>query len=513
MELNEFKAALNDAYLDLVFEDALDPDYEYDIRIRPGYSTACWTFKDKHIVFVGDEVFEKAVEDKYYLASYLVHEVGHSLYTERDLKAVNVALKTEKIPFKMLNLAEDARIEVRMARLLERLFKWAEYERLDTPIAPVQILFYIIQHDGDVDVKDIEHGARVMEYYHRFIAQESTWELIPILKEWMEEFPSTEEDCKNMSDPDGGEGDPDGGDSYGSSSGSEPKRLEDLLESMELAENAEALAEALEESVSIDADSNEGTPSGEVGDYTEEALNTTAIAEHTNGKLSIAGGAPWRVELAHRYADELEPLFQEKSIKRASKRASKNINMDAFMPYNYSYKFFMQEKYMRNTSKKFAVILDTSGSMYSCMPDMQVVIGTLNELSLRGCIEGHVILSGVIGKKAIYETYEFPIDENIITSFQARYSAEGLSGALRNNMEILSQADHVFVLTDGDIVDEPIDKDQLHKLGVYTTGIYIGRPTYEASMSRWFDESVVALNLESCIDTIVCAIQSSSSAA
>jgi len=123
-DVSDISTMIDEAYLRLVIKGLLDNE-KYDIRMRRNFDTACWSFVPPHLIFVGDQIFKNctAKPKAYYAESYLVHEVGHSLFTERDLKAVNLALGASAIPFKLLNLAEDARIEWLMRSRLKRCFR------------------------------------------------------------------------------------------------------------------------------------------------------------------------------------------------------------------------------------------------------------------------------------------------------------------------------------------------------------------------------------------------------
>lgn len=487
-DVSDISTMIDEAYLRLVIKGVLDNE-KYDIRMRRNFDTACWSFVPPHLIFVGDQIFKNctAKPKAYYAESYLIHEVGHSLFTERDLKAVNLALGASAIPFKLLNLAEDARIEWLMRSRLKRCFRWAEFETLETPLSPRQMLFYIIQHDGGCYVDEMTYGVRVREYYERFIAADSTWDIVDILEEWMSEFQEEEEQENNNDDSDttGGQG--------GSS---------DLKEGLKLMTDPKALQAALNNSENV-AGEDLNKKSKNVALEEEHAVNSNTLIEYSNCKVSLSYLTEWDKDKAVELASLFESLFVGRVSSSESRNRSNKYNRRAFRPYIFSANFYLEERTERRKAKEVVLVVDTSASMRSPFPNMRVVIGTFNELAKRGHVSGYIVLSANIGGKASFETFAFPVADEVIASFSPEYGGEGINGTLKSITGLLAKAEHIFVLTDGNISDEAVEKDFLHAKGIYTTGIYIGDADYTASLSRWFDQTIVAETLESCSDYII----------
>lgn len=123
--------------------------------------TACWTFNSgrHHIVmnsylpgYINHKEALKLPRRKrrelQFLKSVHAHEVAHGLYTSRDFKGVNEECKKRKIPFRYLNLFEDARIEA----LFRGRRPTSKSGQLD------------LDHEGN-GVKSNSYGVRKFDWY------------------------------------------------------------------------------------------------------------------------------------------------------------------------------------------------------------------------------------------------------------------------------------------------------------------------------------------------------------
>lgn len=195
-------------------------------------------------------------------------------------------------------------------------------------------------------------------------------------------------------------------------------------------------------------------------------------------------------------------VFESKLGYINTKSKSDKLNKKAFRPYAHTTKFYQELQVEYPSAKKVTLVLDCSGSMNSSMSKMQIVIGVFNELAKARHLEGNIILSGVKHGTAIHETFKFPIENSVIGSFRAAYGAEGLNAAMSSNMSLLEESDYVFVLTDGRISDEPINREESHLKGIYTIGIYIGDPD-RCQLNEWFDKGIAVKTVEDCADELV----------
>ncbi len=476
---DQIKNAINKAYVSLTVEGLLKE--KLSISIKPNYETACWAFKPPHEIFIGDKILENvkdgvADEDQqYYIASFLYHEVGHYLYTVRDLQAFGEILKKRGVTFDLFNVFEDARIEEALRKETGRDFRWAQYEEVIPPTKPLSILNSIIQEEGAHKIIYEEAHAsveRIVEYYYpAIIAAQSSYDLIPILIEWTEEFKGESSEDKESSE-------------------SETSKM-DLKMSM-LLQDDKAFAQFLEDSIGVSS----ASPHKEL-EAVEE--NTSNVEEYSSGKL-----CDYPLEWPREEADKLTPmfaqLFRDKKGYQNTSTPQKRLNARGIargsldLPYR-------KKTIERPAQKEVVLILDVSGSMGgSPLEGMKVIVGIFSRLAKMGHVKGHVILSGVHNEKAKWETFKLPISDNIIDTFVAKYEAEGIEFTIQNNVALLKKADWVFCLTDGHITDAPISKKTMNGISVF--GIFVGDET-RCNLSKWFNKGVARATVKGVADELL----------
>jgi len=108
-------------------------------------TTGCWSYQqNRHAIKLADQMTGHLIKAKSGSPTPLVvakavcqtyeHERCHALWTSRDFKAVKALLDAEKIPFRLLNLFEDVRIESRSALTMGLPFgEWHKTYGLPTP--------------------------------------------------------------------------------------------------------------------------------------------------------------------------------------------------------------------------------------------------------------------------------------------------------------------------------------------------------------------------------------------
>ncbi len=500
----KIKEMINDHYLDLLIDERLN-ESPYEIRIKKGFDTASWCYRDaKNFIVVGEDIMKstkKPIDECHeYIGSYLYHEVSHSLSTERELSLISKACRAQKVPYGLWNSAEDARIEHLMRKDTKRAFNWAKYEESKSDGTPRSRLFYVIQNDGDASgLKDDEVSKKVVSFYERFINAKDSWEIIDICVEWVKEFKKNESQENNKKQA--------GKDNKQDKKSSTQENAKEVTQDLELSVKLAEMSE--KEFEQFFADTVCAITTSDDAQEVEEAmsgqgeLNSVSIAEYSSGKLLSEIEESWDIQKAKELSSKLSKAFQEKKGYRTSKRTAKKMNKKAFRPGSVTTKFYREKITQRTAKKTVSLVVDCSGSMHRVINEMKIVLGVFNILAQTGKINGNIILSGVIGHqgRAVYETFKMPVKENVVSKISAVYSNEGLNGALNSTKNLLKSSDYVFVLTDGMITDEPVDKRELHLSGVYTTGIYIGNRNVD--LSKWFDKSITTESVESCAEELV----------
>lgn len=195
-------------YVNMQIQEVL-PLEKYEIYVKPDFDSASWHFHNgKHQIVIGSDIFSNLAlkeisnrEKALYMHAYLHHELAHSIWTDKDLNAVDKKLKKLRISFSMFNLFEDARIEEKMRKYIKRKFNWLEYETISTAQNPIDIFFYLIQAEHDkIEIKNIEanldssvahHFDIIKLFYAKAIKCQTQEELIELLKKWYDKFPNT----------------------------------------------------------------------------------------------------------------------------------------------------------------------------------------------------------------------------------------------------------------------------------------------------------------------------------
>ena len=482
--------------------DGRDLEEGLDIRIKPGFSTGCWTWVPPHRIFIGSAIFDnpqvrEGLTDEQlgrYTGAYVRHEHGHGQFTERDLKTANQILEAEKLPFGLWNLFEDARMEAAYRRKHEIRFEWLEFERSEfdpekvntLPTLAQAMLFALIQSEGEITVESFEEHARavgcsvcrddrrgvdrsaesvatsVLGYYTEMCALGGTLgEMLPVLHRWVEEFglPPPEE----------------GG---GAGSG-------DLSLSLSLQTNPKALEEF--ENGAKDLNGKEVTDGKEV------PKDPIDLPEGGTAHLLVGAPAPIDEQRVAVIVQHLRKLFQDRVRVEYSEAPAKRISARHCATERPPYR----HRTVKGTARRrFELVVDLSGSMSGMhIEEGRILIAALSALAREGKLEGHVIFS--VGHRGFHwERFRLPMSLQSIAQVEAYGSAEGLEYALRSNVEVLCGADFVCVYTDGSITDRPIEKNWLHQRGIHTTGLYVGDERYLSELQKYFDRSLIRADIE-----------------
>lgn len=482
---------------------------KHDIRVKPKFETACWSFLPPHRIYVGTGIVDRAKETlsapqiSSYIKSFVRHELAHAHYTERNMRKVVQALKEIDAPFQLFNLFEDGRIEDRYRREADFQFDWLDYEDLTFTERAEGMLFALIQAESSVPrvqkfIETVDIAAanlkqrqeldkqiaesknpmqtfamvaaaaqmdmgppvpveleraralsmldRVVPYYRKIIAAENTAATYPILKEWMEEF------GKANSAP-----------SMGCSGGEGEKS--DLQLGGELANDAEA-----REKFEADTETVESGKDGKCNGTgkAEELKDDGSIA--CKGKVLQDHGVMPDLDRADRLCTRFKKFFESEARTVATSTPQRKVSARHFA---VNRPYFRVKQVQGKAKKKIVIEVDCSGSMGGFhMEEGKVLLAALSRLARQGYVEGHVLLSA--GSPSRWELYALPVADAVIAKISAFAGAEGLEPTLKAHMPLLQAADYVFVYTDAQITDRPINKPDFHRYGVYTWGLYAG---------------------------------------
>lgn len=136
------------------------PSEKVNIEISVDVETACWSFIPPHRIVVGNVHNSKMSEG--YIQSLLWHELSHARWTERDYKKKSKALMDKRVPFKLYNLFEDARIEHLFREETGKKFNWIQDIPNKEATTPVEIFYSFVNNEG-VYEKEKAFGGDIIE--------------------------------------------------------------------------------------------------------------------------------------------------------------------------------------------------------------------------------------------------------------------------------------------------------------------------------------------------------------
>lgn len=490
MDEGTIKRVTNKMYVSLQIEEKL-PLEKYEIYIKPAFNSASWRFyQGKHQLVIGTLIFKKMTQnttpkDKLlYLRSYLYHELAHSIWTDKDLKAIDKKLKKLKFSFYMYNLFEDARIEEKMRTHLKKNFNWLKYEKVSEIDNPVNIFFYLIQAEHNPKAIEFiesklnfmvkEHFESVQLFYKKAIVCESHEEIIDLLKKWYAKFPNTQK--------------------YKEQNSIKPHLF--IMESFYTLDEGEFnnLIKGLQNSLTIDETQNK---------------NIKKIKAKKSNKSSLLSATLHKVTFEKRLRDNLlskmKKLFLSPKRVSASIIPSKKLHIKNIV--KRSEKIFKRKSRDRFVKRKITIVLDMSGSMYETMESMRLVVDVLDNMAKNNIIDATLILSGVLNGKFLYETLTMPLEEDILERIVPCFEAEGLHSSMSANLELLKKSDYVWVLTDGMICEGPLDKNFYTKHHIKLHAFYIGEMIYKKEMEISFDYVICEENVKNLTDKIFLLIK------
>jgi hypothetical protein len=495
------KTATNDATLDFL-EAGHSFGERYSFKVKPGFTTACWAYLPPHRIYIGDGILEKAKpnlttdETIEYFKKYAFHELGHLLWTSRDFITLNKDLESMNVPFSLFNLFEDARIEHRYRNGLGTFFEWTKYEPIAWSAKPLAVFFSLVQFEGDLErVKALASGSTmtaedaesihlliedVNSYYRRCLTADSSEDLYPVLKAWCKAYPPADSFIPSR-----------GNGVEGKKGSADLKPMLDGQLAQESAAQFDAGTIDLNPpKVKLEGKALKGAPKGALPD---------------EGNANLLGDTPSDIDekRAAAVAMRLGRLFESKSRLVTNEVPGKKLSMRHYVTDRPFYRHKMLQSIAR---KKVLLVVDCSGSMQEApaISEGRLLVAALSLLASRGIVSGHVVLSAVSNGRTVWQRFALPMKLDNIQLIHAFGAAEGLENAIRSNIKLAQAADFVFVYTDGQICDAPIDKAKLHLQGVHTWGLYVGNNTKSlAALKEFFDKALVRDDAERLVEAML----------
>lgn len=160
MDNNKIKSLLQQTKREAFLMGFL-PSEKVNIEISAAVETACWSFIPPHRIVVGN-VSHNSKRSEGYIQSLLWHELSHARWTERDYKKKSKALMDKRVPFKLYNLFEDARIEHLFREETGKKFNWVQDIPNKEATTPVEMFYSFVNNEG-VYEKEGAFGGDIIE--------------------------------------------------------------------------------------------------------------------------------------------------------------------------------------------------------------------------------------------------------------------------------------------------------------------------------------------------------------
>ena len=559
---SHLKSVVDDHHIDYRTRGRLPETYDVTwVDKRHPCKTGCWKFNHatgRHEIRLSVVAYPTiakggpaegkriAVPDLY--RNVYEHEAAHSLYTDKDLIGLGKELAARKIPWRLMNLFEDCRIE-RLWIRNERGFKqfgWKRWEPHPDPdkTSATGLLFALknegLTPGGRLPSAAIRHFSKhknvrsVIGYLRDILRAPDTKSLIPILERWLKEFPATGDDTM---EGEGGDGTGDLGEAIGEASGgTKPSDVK--------AKNPKGNGAARDK-----AESSSSGEDGDGGKPSEESTRAESCETPSHGSGAVGGKASAVIPTSDdetRYALMLSRMlasaFRKKgaTAKGPTSVASRKLNMRGIIRRDWLRPFI--GKVFGNTSKPhIPLVIDCSGSMAAltfvdrdCKVSKRtddcarILVRAFNELTRRGLITCTVYCTAQGGCHA---RAVLPVREADITGRGSKIRIEAFSGnegigktlrpmttdALYNYEhpkttgsffnEIVANSKVAIVYTDGQITDAPVNRVPLHARGLYTVGVYAGIHDFTEELRKHFDYAVSRNSLWSVADALVRTMQ------
>ncbi len=426
-----------------------------------------------------------------------LHEVAHSLWSERDLQKIREGLDSRSIPFELFNLFEDARIEARWRRDFGQRFGWTKWDPPaweETPLdelSPEAIFCSLIaaEHSraavsqlkelADAAGKlQIQRVGKILQFFRDATRLTSPYtasslDLIPLCARWRREFPRPRSKKKRWA--------PIAGHHHG----------DDFRLAAEAAE-AEGRTVLWGESTRTRPPKKAGDPSGRKN--SPDAWEAWDIDAQTTLVEKGCNRGAFDPRLGNRLGPLLARSFPGGMAVVKSIAPGKRLSVRDFA--RGSDKIYRVRREDDSGTSRVTLVYDCSGSMWK-KPHIAglTLLQILNRLHRQEQIEACVLLTFGTGAVEL----ELPFDPDFLNHLFPRGPFEGIEPCFEKFQDKIRRADVVCVYTDGDICDVPFDRTRWRRQGIETYGLYVGKLEKMTQLREWFDYALVRSTIDQLI--------------
>lgn len=441
------------------------------------FDTGCWRFeKGTHVIMLGAG-YEKHLRPNRKRAAtafgeaILRHEAWHGRVTARDLQAVAAQCRAKAIPFLLVNLFEDARIEhlARQAEGGER-FNWVYFHSRERAVCPLTSL-YAAKYAEDGLARGWACGAdwqekkaKVQEFYNRAIACADTFAIVDLAQEWVEYWAQhgypmdrqkLDRDTPHVSDEIGGESD-----------GSR---------STNTTHGVTSVGKTGRDDVRTDA---------------PKLVNWDGFRDYT-GNFAIDG------KLADRVANRMRDVIARTASPRTARVSTSGSRLHLPGVAVGSEQAF--RSYGKTGGKpSLVVVIDFSGSMSRDWAQHgRYFTAAVMRLARSGVLNVAIYATG--GNK--YAPLPTTLSDAMVNQLGPHLMGENIRATLDTIAPVMQQADATVVYTDAELMDGSVDAQAWRRRGVDLVGAVVipaGREPQLADkqrseMRRHFGTSITAL--------------------
>lgn len=466
------------------------------------------------------------------LLTDLYHEYGHALFTSVDLKSIGEICKKSNVPFDMVNIFEDIRIEHLISTHFLRGVSLHDHCEVpdDMRIKPVEssdsffsVLLKTLGSQGNVEPYAFAnpHYLTIKEYYTRAIFCKNTDEIVGLSIEFYNKYKDLLQELAKKEQPKNNdkkkeektvsiaigshadfrsalladEDDEASSDLSLSQKGEGSIELvfsSDMLMSEEL--QKVILLEAKEIKITSKKNPDKEAEINMDSSPNPKTENNISIRTESNSEILIDLKTTKKPLVSSKFIEETQKICDRlKELLIPHKKAVSNYYSGDVLVDNVialstktDIELPLYENHQISFSKMASlhIIVDLSGSMKGIpTKNVQKILFALNELSASYELDVKVTFSKVAnGNIGLYQTVSFPINYKSLFTISADGSSEGLSNACKNSIqEDALKKDFIFFFTDGKLSEkDALDLIKLFKnnpslveksIGVYLDNI------------------------------------------
>jgi hypothetical protein len=431
-----------------------------------------------------------------YGAALLRHEKWHGLITDRDLDTLARRAASMGIPFTLLNVVEDMRIEHRARNDEAKYFLWHHFNRgalcrVDEPV--LWLCLFVMEEssarqlvpftrnvhllpdwDGIARVKRVRSGVEgperdtldvLVEFCEEICTAPDTASLLPILADFLATFPTAKRD---------------------------PKSIPGVPSRIAGTGYTEGRSARTTDATRYDGKVNTVDPSqlspverATLGYFMH--INDVRALNMSDEEYERTAGRLANLSQSSAVAQRLATMLGTIDSPRTRTATSGNrVHVRGVMTGDAA-SFRVSD--VRGGKRSVLAIFDQSGSMGADWRRHGAAFASaLLQLHQRGTLDVTVALTG--GRRHAILPPWFP--PALVNRFACGLGCESVDATLTALREHVMRADTVLIYTDGHLTDGDVDAGKYRSLGVDLVGCAVGGPSIHEMLTTHFSRGITA---------------------